>query len=353
MTYRAVYYLRESPPLSKQAPAKTPDFFRFVRGDHIAYRYEQVKVLGKGSFGSVIQCIDHKIGEPVAIKMLRDKPKVHSCIIFELDLLRDLQNPDNHIVRYVESFSFRGFFCIVMELVSVDLFTALRLQRFVGFSPAIVQTVAREVGEALRYTHTHGIIHGDIKPENILFTDLTRQSVKVIDFGCSCFIGKILFSYVQSRFYRAPEVVFGLQYGTAIDIWSFGCVLCEMVTGQPIFPAENEAELILMIAEVIGLPPKSFISGAPRAKHYFDSTGELVIQGNTKGKRYTPGASSVGAAVKAQDRGFIELLEGCLQWAPEQRFSADDVLKSEWINRNLPEKPHAPQTARVSVRGLE
>jgi dual specificity tyrosine-phosphorylation-regulated kinase 2/3/4 len=353
MGYRAVYYLRQSPPLSKQAPAKTPDFFRFVRGDHIAYRYEQVKVVGKGSFGSVIECIDHKIGEPVAIKLLRDKPKVHSSIMFELDLLRDLQNSDNHIIRYVENFSFRGFFCIVMELVSVDLFTSLRLQRFVPFAPTIIQTVAREVGEALRYTHTHGIIHGDIKPENILFSDLTRQSIKVIDFGCSCYIGKILFTYIQSRFYRAPEVVFGLQYGTAIDIWSLGCVLCEMLTGEPVFPAEDEKELVQMIAEMIGLPQKSFISGAPRAKHYFNSTGELIMQANSKGKHYRPGSSSVGSALKIHDRGFIELIEGCLRWAPEERFTADDVLRCEWVNRKLPENVHAPQTARVSARRIE
>jgi dual specificity tyrosine-phosphorylation-regulated kinase 2/3/4 len=220
LTYRAVYFLRSNPPPTKQAPTKTPDFFRFVKGDHIAYRYEQVKVLGKGSFGSVIECIDHKTHGPVAIKLLRDKPKLHSSIVFELDLLRDLQGPDNSIIRYFESFSFRGFFCIVMELLSADLFSALRQQRFVGFPLATAQMVAREVAVALRHTHSHGIVHADIKPENILFTDTMRQSVKVIDFGCSCYDGKLLFSYIQSRFYRAPEVVLGLQYGMPIDTWS-------------------------------------------------------------------------------------------------------------------------------------
>jgi dual specificity tyrosine-phosphorylation-regulated kinase 2/3/4 len=199
-SYRAVYYLRDSPPPTKQASVKSSDFFRFVKGDHIAYRYEQVRVLGKGSFGSVVQCVDHKVNEPVAIKLLRDKPKLHSSIVFEIKLLQDLQAPDNHIVGYVESFSFRGFFCIVMELVSVDLFSAMRMQRFVGFPATIIQTVAREVGTALQYTHSHGIIHADIKPENILFGDDSRQSVKVIDFGCSCFVGKLFFSYIQSRF---------------------------------------------------------------------------------------------------------------------------------------------------------
>jgi dual specificity tyrosine-phosphorylation-regulated kinase 2/3/4 len=352
LTYRQVYYLRDAPPPTKQGSFKTSDFFRFVKGDHIAYRYEQIRVLGKGSFGSVIQCLDHKVNEPVAIKLLRDKPKLHSSIVFELQLLRDLQGPDNHIVRYVESFSFRGFFCIVMELVSVDLFSALRMQRFVGFPPLIIQTVAREVSIALQHTHSHGIIHADIKPENILFSDNSRQSVKVIDFGCSCYVGKLVFSYIQSRFYRAPEVVLGLQYGTPIDIWSLGCVLCEMVTGQPIFPAEDEAELMQMVAEVVGLPPESLIKGAPRAKYYFSSQGELMLKPNSQGRYHTPGGSSVGTAIRVQDRGFIELIEGCLRWAPEERFTAGDVLGSEWVTRKVSEKVQAPQTARASVRRL-
>jgi dual specificity tyrosine-phosphorylation-regulated kinase 2/3/4 len=312
-----------------------------------------VKVLGKGSFGSVIECVDHKENESVAIKLLRDTSKLHPSIVFEVDLLRTLQGDDSHIIRYVDGFAFRGFFCIVMELVSVDLFSALRLQRFAGFPMSTVQMVARDVAIALEHTHGHGIIHADIKPENILFGDSEHQSCKVIDFGCSCYVGKLLFSYIQSRFYRAPEVILGFEYGTAIDIWSLGCVLCELVTGQPIFPAEDETELLLMIAEVIGVPPRELAKGAPRAKHHFDTDGEMRIKPNSKGKYHTPGTSSIGTAIKVYDRAFIELIEGCLRWNPEIRFTAEDVLSSEWLLRPLPDKVQPPPATRASARRLQ
>jgi dual specificity tyrosine-phosphorylation-regulated kinase 2/3/4 len=353
MKYHAVYYLRQSPPSSKQVSRRPSRFFRFVKSDHIAYRYEQVRVLGKGSFASVIECIDHKSNEHVAIKLIRDRRKLHSGIIFELDLLKGLQSDNNHIVRYVESFSFRKFFCIVMELVSVDLFSALRLQRFTGFKPAIIQMVAREVATALKHTHAHGIIHCDIKPENILFSDKQRSSIRVIDVGCSCFIGNLLFSYIQSRFYRAPEVILGTQYGPEIDIWSLGCVLCELVNGKPIFPAENEDELIQMIAEVVGPPPIALAKSVPRGSHFFNREGEIVVKANSKGKYHTPGGSSIMSEVKYADRSFVELIEGCLRWDPHERLTAGEVLGNEWVNRKFVEKVQAPQTARMSSRRFD
>ncbi|OHT14297.1 CMGC family protein kinase [Tritrichomonas foetus] len=352
LNYREVYYLRQSPVQSKKMVTQIPNFFHFVKDDHIAYRYQQIQVIGKGSFGSVFGCIDHKTGEKVAIKMLRDKPKVHSQIIFELDLLKLLQVGEgeysHHVVKYIESFSFRGFFCIVMELLSIDIYTALKYQRFIGFRKSVIQTVARETAEALSFIHQTGIIHADIKPENILFVDKSQSSIKVIDYGCSCFIGKLLFSYIQSRYYRAPEVVFGMQYGPEIDIWSLGCVLCEMVTGQPVFPAEDETELIQMIANVIGLPPNSMIKSAPRAHHYFDEKGQIKIKSNSSGKYHYPAESSLERAIRAKDRLFVDLIEGCLRWDPKERLTAKDVLAHPWVTQALHGGDEIPSSARAS-----
>lgn len=351
LNYREVYYLRQAPVQSKKMVTAIPNFFQFVKNDHIAYRYQQIQVIGKGSFGSVLGCIDHKTGEKVAIKMQRDKPKLHSQIIFELDLLKLLQSEngqtDRHIVKFVESFSFRGFFCIVMELLSIDIYTALKYQRFIGFRKSVIQTVARQTAKALQFIHKTGIIHADIKPENILFVDKNQSAIKVIDYGCSCFIGKLLFSYIQSRYYRAPEVVFGMQYGPEIDIWSLGCVLCEMVTGQPVFPAEDEVELIQMICNIIGLPPASMVKSAPRAHHYFDEKGELIIKPNKQGKYHYPNESSIEKQIRSNDASFISLIQGCLRWNPKERFTATDVLNHDWIKQAI--KPdELPASARAS-----
>ena len=81
-----------------------------------------------------------------------------------------------------------------------------------------------------------------MKPENILLKKMNKSGIKVIDFGSGCFENERIYTYIQSRFYRAPEIMLGLAYGLEIDMWSFGCILCELYIGYPIFPGENEAE---------------------------------------------------------------------------------------------------------------
>ena len=101
-----------------------------------------------------------------------------------------------------------------------------------------------------------GVIHCDMKPENILFTDGRVQDVKIIDFGASCLDYTTGFFYVQSRYYRAPEVVLGMKYSYEIDMWSMGCILYELITGDPIFPAKDENHLLEQFIAVIGEIPE-------------------------------------------------------------------------------------------------
>lgn len=83
------------------------------------------------------------------------------------------------------------------------------------------------------------IIHCDLKPENILLAQPNRSAIKVIDFGSSCFQDKRMYTYIQSRFYRAPEVILGLPYGPPIDMWSTGCILVELYTGTSVRPTSR------------------------------------------------------------------------------------------------------------------
>jgi len=86
------------------------------------------------------------------------------------------------------------------------------------------------------------LIHCDLKPENILITDKKTESLKLVDYGSGCFVSEQVYTYVQSRFYRAPEVILRLPYNEKVDIWSFGCILMELYTGEPLFPGNNEQE---------------------------------------------------------------------------------------------------------------
>ena len=94
------------------------------------------------------------------------------------------------------------------------------------------------------------IIHCDLKPENILLRHPKRSGVKIIDFGSSCKSNKRMYSYIQSRFYRAPEIILGLPYTAAIDIWSLGCILVEMHTGEPLFSGSDQIDQMYKIVKV-------------------------------------------------------------------------------------------------------
>jgi dual specificity tyrosine-phosphorylation-regulated kinase 2/3/4 len=98
-----------------------------------------------------------------------------------------------------------------------------------------------------------------LKPENILLKSPDKSGIKLIDFGSSCFQTERIYTYIQSRFYRAPEIILGIPYTMGIDMWSFGCILAELYTGFPLFPGENEQEQLALIMEVRGVPPRGIL----------------------------------------------------------------------------------------------
>ena len=99
------------------------------------------------------------------------------------------------------------------------------------------------------------IIHCDLKPENIMLKSKDKSAVKVIDFGSSAFADSIIYTYIQSRYYRAPEIMLGIPYTGAIDMWSFAAILVELYLGEPVFPGESEQEQMAYIMEYKGIPP--------------------------------------------------------------------------------------------------
>ena len=141
----------------------------------------------------------------------------------------------------------------------MNLYDYVKEKNFMGLNLNVIKKYARQMLEALRMLKSHDIIHCDLKPENILLVDSNKSLVKLIDFGSSCFSHEKIYTYIQSRFYRAPEVMLAISYTPAIDMWSLGCILAELATGFPIFPGESEAEQIVLIMELIGLPPKKLL----------------------------------------------------------------------------------------------
>eukprot|EP00802_Teleaulax_amphioxeia_P006735 Tamp_06740.p1 GENE.Tamp_06740~~Tamp_06740.p1 ORF type:complete len:684 (+),score=127.26 Tamp_06740:161-2212(+) len=303
--------------------------------DHIAFRYEILGILGKGSFGVVTKCFDWKTNQLVALKIIRNKKRFHHQALVEVKLLEHLRDHDTDgtasIVYMRDYFYFRNHMCITFEILCINLYEFIKNNKFQGLSLGLIRRVAVQLLLSLRFLRKLRVIHCDLKPENILLKAPNKSSIKVIDFGSSCFENERVYTYIQSRFYRSPEVILGLPYDMAIDMWSFGCILAELYTGYPIFPGENEVEQLACIMEVQGLPPRALVEQASRRKMFFESSGAPRIVPNSRGKKRRPGSKDLASALRCNDAAFVSFLDGCLQWDKNHRLTPDQALQHEWI----------------------
>lgn len=312
--------------------------YKIVIGDHFNYRYEVLSILGKGSFGQVCKCLDHKTQETVALKIIKNKSKFHKQGAVEVKVLKHLNDHDpedtQNVVRILANFTFRSHLCIIFETLSINLYEFLKLNHFQGLTLALVRCFAIQLLIALRYSASHNIIHCDLKPENILLRNPTRAAIKVIDYGSSCFAPEQIYTYIQSRFYRAPEIMLGIPYTTAIDIWSFGCILLELYTGYPIFPGESENDQMLRIMEILGPPPHTLLQLSTRRKHFFDQEEKPKLIPNSKGKVRIPGTRPLQDLIEVHDPLFLDFVKLALIWDPKERPTAEFLMKHPWITEN-------------------
>jgi dual specificity tyrosine-phosphorylation-regulated kinase 2/3/4 len=127
----------------------------------------------------------------------------------------------------------------------------------------------------------------------------------------------------------------GIEYGSQIDVWSLGCVICEMVTGKPLFEAENETELMQMYIRVLGMPPKWMIENGQRAEYYFKQDGSLIVTPNSEGKVHNPATSSIAEDTEIEDRMLLDLVRACLTWDPNKRISTQGILDHPWLQKRF------------------
>jgi dual specificity tyrosine-phosphorylation-regulated kinase 2/3/4 len=140
-----------------------------VNHDHLAYRYEIVDTLGKGSFGQVLHCRDHCSGESVAIKIIRNKKRFHHQALVEIKILDNLRKWDSeerhHVIKMTEHFYFRNHLCIAMELLSINLYELIKANGFVGFTTTLIRRFTSQMLLSLSLMRHHRIVHCDLKPE--------------------------------------------------------------------------------------------------------------------------------------------------------------------------------------------
>ncbi|XP_072336659.1 homeodomain-interacting protein kinase 1-like isoform X6 [Scyliorhinus torazame] len=238
--------------------------------------YEVLEFLGRGTFGQVVKCWKRGTNEIVAIKILKNHPSYARQGQIEVSILNRLstENADDYnFVRSYECFQHKNHTCLVFEMLEQNLYDFLKQNKFSPLPLKYIRPILQQVATALMKLKSLGLIHADLKPENIMLVDPTRQPyrVKVIDFGSASHVLKAVCStYLQSRYYRAPEIILGLRFCEAIDMWSLGCVIAEMFLGWPLYPGASEYDQIRYISQTQGLPAEYLLSAGTKTTRFFN-----------------------------------------------------------------------------------
>lgn len=202
------------------------------------------------------------------------------------------------------------------------------------FTMPRIQSIAIQCLEALQFLHNLGLIHCDLKPENILVKSYSRCEVKVIDLGSSCFETDHLCPYVQSRSYRAPEVILGLPYDKRIDIWSLGCILAELCSGNVLFENESSATLLARIIGTVG-PIEAEMLDMGRDTHKYFTKDYVLYEQNKDTNRVEflmPKKTSLRHLLSMGDEGFIDFVSYLLEINPKKRPTASEALQHPWLS---------------------
>ncbi|XP_058619928.1 homeodomain-interacting protein kinase 1 isoform X2 [Onychostoma macrolepis] len=241
----------------------------------VSNSYEVLEFLGRGTFGQVAKCWKRGTNEIVAIKILKNHPSYARQGQIEVSILSRLstENADEfNFVRSYECFQHKNHTCLVFEMLEQNLYDFLKHSKFSPLLLKCIRPVLQQVATALMKLKSLGLIHADLKPENIMLVDPIRQPyrVKVIDFGSASHVSKAVCStYLQSRYYRAPEIILGLPFCEAIDMWSLGCVIAELFLGWPLYPGASEYDQIRYISQTQGLPAEYLLSAGTKTSRFF------------------------------------------------------------------------------------
>ncbi|KAI8326003.1 kinase-like protein, partial [Martensiomyces pterosporus] len=249
-----------------------------VIGDQEGKQYMILEMLGSGTFGQVVKCQNLKTSELFAVKVIKNKTAYYNQSMMEVQMLNLLNNNydrenKHHILRLKDWFVFRNHLVFVNELLSINLYDLLKQNQYHGLSTNLVRVLIQQILDAMTVMADAQIIHADLKPENILLEGMEKPVVKVIDFGSACFEWQTTFTYIQSRFYRSPEILLGLPYSSRIDMWSLGCIVAELYLGLPLFPGSSEYNQLSRIVDLLGTPPTNMLEAARRTDEFFNYLG--------------------------------------------------------------------------------
>lgn len=251
------------------------DYILYVNdmlGQEEGRKYVVLDLLGSGTFGQVVKCQNLANQLTVAVKVIKSKSAFLNQSLCEVKLLQFLnQNLRSSLfVRLLDTFMHREHLCLVFEILALNLYELVKQNQHHGLLMKLVKSITRQLLDACGQLKNLQVIHCDLKPENILLCQPDKPEIKVIDFGSACFSRRAVYSYIQSRFYRLPEVILGLPYTELIDMWSLGCIVGELFLGLPMFPGALEYNQICKITKMLGDPPRHMLELGRNSLNYFN-----------------------------------------------------------------------------------
>ncbi|BAT76014.1 serine/threonine-protein kinase AFC2 isoform X1 [Vigna umbellata] len=341
--------------------------YMFALGDNLTSRYKIHSKMGEGTFGQVLECWDRERKEMVAIKIVRGIKKYREAAMIEIEVLQQLGKHDkggNRCVQIRNWFDYRNHICIVFEKLGPSLYDFLRKNNYRSFPIDLVREIGRQLLECIAFMHDLRMIHTDLKPENILlvspeyvkvpdyksssrspstyFKRVPKSSaIKVIDFGSTTYERDDQTYIVSTRHYRAPEVILGLGWSYPCDIWSVGCILVELCTGEALFQTHENLEHLAMMERVLGPLPQHMLKRVDRNAEKYVRRGRLdwpegaTSRESIKAVMKLPRLQNLIMQHVDHSAGdLIHLLQGLLRFDPSERLTAKEALRYPFFMRD-------------------
>ena len=335
--------------------------FPIVINSIIAGKYQILQYLGSAAFSKAIECLDIITQQRVCMKVIENNKDYFDQSIDEIKLLRFINHnadvEEKHVLKFYDFFYHKEHLFIITELLKENLYEFGKFNRENEKDPYFtvgrLQKVTKQVLIALDYIHSLNLIHCDLKPENILMKDYENVEVKVIDFGSSCFIHDHLSSYVQSRSYRAPEVIIGCKYDYKVDMWSLGCILAEMWTGNVLFQNDTVQGLLARVIGIIGPFPEKMLKEGRLVSNFFtkekllyqevfeEGDSHAYMDNSDAGQRkknrtgkiqlLVPKKSSLKHRLRTSDVYFLDFVRWLLEVDPSKRPTAREAISHPWL----------------------
>jgi serine/threonine protein kinase len=285
-------------------------------------RYQRTATLGEGTYGVVFKARDSQTGDIIALKKIKlelEDEGVPSTALREISVLKTLKH--DNIVRLLDVEHGENRLYLAFEFVDQDLKKHLDMTRKKPVDHNLVASYVRQLLLGIDYCHSHGVIHRDLKPGNILID--SKGNLKIADFGLARAFAVPIKAYtheVITLWYRGPEILLGSkQYSLGVDIWSVGCIFAEMIRRRPLWAGDSEIDMIFKIFQLLGTPNEMVWPGVNSLPDFSTAFPKWPRQILTK---KCPALKGPGA----------DLLKMMLTYNPSQRISAKKALQHPYFD---------------------